>query len=183
MSIKKMSRIIFLIAVLVIMSSILSLPFMFNSYKKAQTFEALLEDTGNALNNTSTALSEYLIFSIPRAKIQLALAAEQEDLFFNKLTHFSADYPLIMRLVQKHQDFHTNLEILFNCIKPAENNVVPIEKRQVIIKEISSQLFLLSSEISGYLMELSSLARNNFIVKSNILIGSVFLGILILSGF
>ena len=182
MSIKKMSYIIFSITLLVILSSLLSLPFIFNSYKKAQTFETLLKDTGIVMGKTSSALSEYLVFSIPRAKKQLALAAGHEDQYLKKLKIFSVEYPLITQLIKKHQDFYKNLDILFNTIHSAKNNIILEKNRKLIIKEIGSQLFLLSSERSGYVMELSFIARKDFIFKSNILIGSIFICIFILSG-
>ena len=182
MSIKKMSYIIFSITLLVILTSILSLPFIFDSYKKAQAFEELLKDTGVALKNTSSALSEYLVFSIPRAKEQLALAAGHKNQYLNELKLFSADHPLITQLIKKHQDFHKNLDILFNSMNSGKNNIISEKNKKLIVKEIGSQLFLLSSEISGYVMELSFLARKDFIFKSNILIGSIFICVFILSG-
>ncbi|MCK5687019.1 PAS domain-containing protein, partial [bacterium] len=183
MSIKKMSYIIFSLAVFMILSSIFFLPFIFDSYQKAQTIEILLKDTENALKNTSTALSEYLIFSNPRAKKQLLLAVKHEDPYLKKLENFSEDYPLITRLIQKHQNFQINLEMLFNSLNPVKNNTISPENKKLIIKEIGSQLFLFSSEISGYVMELSSLTRKNFIVKSNFLFSSIFIYILVLSMF
>ncbi len=182
MSIKKMSYIIFSITLLVILASILSLPLMFDSYKKAQTFETLLKDTRIAIENTSSALSEYLVFPIPRAKKQLALAAGHEDQYLNKLRIFSVEHPLITQLIKKHQDFHTNLDILFTSMNSGENNIILEKNKKLVVKEIGSQLFLFSSEISGYVMELSFLARKNFILKGNILVGSIFICVLILSG-
>ena len=166
-----------------ILSSIFFLPFIFDSYQKAQTIETLLKDTGNALKNTSTVLSEYLIFSNPRAKKQLVLAAEHEDFYLDKLENFSKDYPLITRLIQKHKDFHINLEMLFKSLDPVKSNTISPENKKLIIMEIGSQLFLFSSEISGYVMELTSLTRKDFIAKSNFLFSSIFIYILILSMF
>ncbi|MCK5687331.1 PAS domain S-box protein, partial [bacterium] len=182
MSIKKMSYIIFSITFLVILTSILSLPFIFDSYKKAQAFEELLKNTSIALENTSSALNEYLVFSMPRAKTQLALAARYENHSLNKLEKFSSDYPLITTLVKKHKDFQKNLDILFNIMNSGKNHIISEKNKKLVVKEIGSQLFLLSSERSGYVMELSFLAKKNFMFKSNILIGSIFICIFILSG-
>ena len=126
MSIKKMSYILFSIAFLMILLSVLSLPLMFDVYKKAQTFDALLKTTKNNLENVSSALNEYLIFPTPRARRQLLKAADQcrESHVFPELQKYGGEYPRIKLLIKKHHDFHMNMEMLFNGMNRAKSNTV-----------------------------------------------------------